>query len=461
MRAAAFLYPWDVVGDPDAARRVADLGVQQVTLAAAYHSTRALTPRHPRRRVVTARHAAVLYPPDTGRWAGRALRPYPQDWAAGPDPFGEAARALTDAGLEVHSWVVLAHNGRLGAEHPAIAVRNAYGDRYPWAPCIARPEVRAYLRDLAAEAAVRPGARGTELESCGWYGLTHLHAHDKTAGVPLSGAAQYLMSLCFCEVCAAGYTGLGVAAEEVRGAVVRALEPVWAGGDGAAGEQGGGRAGEWRGVGKLLGGELSGLVSNWRDGAARTLRREVVAAVREAAGVRGAVDVRDAAGVRGAPDVRDAAGVRSAGGGFRVLLHADPAPHRCGANAGADPADVLAHTDGVVVPCTGDEAARADALAPFAAVRTAAAAGDSVRPVPAGRTNPPAAPVVAANLTVVTAMGGSPGTLAADAAHAAALGADELRLYHAGLAGDGDLAAVRRELATLRRVPDGARNSAL
>ncbi|MGW7552250.1 hypothetical protein [Streptomyces rimosus] len=414
MRTAAFLYPWDVVGDPDAARRIAELGVQQVTLAAAYHSTRALTPRHPRHRVVTARHAAVLYPPDAERWAGRALRPYPQEWTAGPDPFGEAARALTDAGLEVHSWVVLAHNGRLGAEHPAIAVRNAYGDRYPWAPCIARPEVRAYLRDLAAEAATRPGACGTELESCGWYGLAHLHAHDKISGVPLSGAAQYLMSLCFCEVCEAGYGGLGVRARDVRAAVVRALEPVWTGAGGSEGASGGGRAGEWREVEKLLGGELSGLVRGWREAAARTLRREVVAAVRGAAGDR-----------------------------FRVLLHADPAPHRCGANVGADPADVLADTDGVVVPCTGDEAARTDALAPFAEVRAQPAAPD--------------APVLAANLTIVTAMGGSPGTLAADAAHAAALGAGELRLYHAGLAGDGDLAAVRRELATVRR--NTARNS--
>ncbi|MFD7667240.1 hypothetical protein [Streptomyces sp. NPDC059788] len=436
MRAAAFLYPWDVAGDPYAARRVADLGVQQVTLAAAYHSTRALTPRHPHHRVVTARHSAVLYPPDTARWAGRALRPYPQDWVAGPDPFGEAARALADAGLEVHSWVVLAHNGLLGAEHPAIAVRNAYGDRYPWAPCIARPEVRAYLRDLAAEAAARPGARGTELESCGWYGLAHLHAHDKTGGVPLSGAAQYLMSLCFCEVCGAGYAELGVPGEEVRRAVVRALEPVWRGADGGGAESGGGRAGEWRGVGKLLGGELAELVRSWRDDAARTLRREVVAAVRAAAD-----------------------------DGFRVLLHADPAAHRCGANAGVDPADVLAHTDGVVVPCTGDDAARTDALAPFADVRTAAGA----------RPRPLAAPVVAANLTVVTALGGSPGTLAVDAAHAAALGADELRLYHAGLAGDGDLAAVRsglasvrsgtaavrRESATARREHGGARNSAV
>ncbi|MCZ9346385.1 hypothetical protein NGM37_52630, partial [Streptomyces sp. TRM76130] len=183
MKASAFVYPWDVNGDPRAPERVAGLGVEQVTLAAAYHSTRALTPRHPRHRVVTAEHAAVLYPPDDGRWAGRELTPYPAgDWAPG-DAHGEAAAALAEAGLEVHTWVVLAHNSRLGAEHPHTSVVNAYGDRYPWAPCIAQPATRAYLVDLAAEAAVRPGARGTELESLGWYGLAHLHAHDKTGGV--------------------------------------------------------------------------------------------------------------------------------------------------------------------------------------------------------------------------------------------------------------------------------------
>ncbi|MEU2210495.1 hypothetical protein AB0B95_30770 [Streptomyces hygroscopicus] len=398
MRASAFVYPWDVVGDPDAARRIADLGVQQVTLASAYHSTRALTPRHPDHRIVTARHAAVLYPPDAGRWQGRELRPYRQSWVPGDDPYGEAAAALADAGLEVHTWVVLAHNSRLGEEHPSIAVRNAYGDRYPWAPCVARPEVRAYLVDLAAEAAVRPGAKGTELESCGWYGLAHLHAHDKIDGAPLGGAGQYLMSLCFCDSCGAGYEGLGADAEELRRAVVRALRPVWAG-ETAAG--GGDRAGEWAEAEKLLGADRAAVFAAWRDRVASSLRAEAVAAVRAAAETD-----------------------------FRVLLHADPAPHRSGANVGVDPADVLAQADGVVLPCTGGEAARSAVLPPFVPHRSE-------------RT------VLAANFTVVTGMGGSPATLARDAAHAARLGADEIRLYHAGLASDQDLAAVRTALTEL------------
>ncbi|WP_330291900.1 hypothetical protein [Streptomyces sp. NBC_00576] len=385
MKASAFVYPWDVNGDPDAARRIAALGVEQVTLASAYHSTRALTPRHPRHRIVTAEHAAVLYPTDE-RWGGRELRPYAAGaWAPG-DAYGEASAALADAGLDVHTWVVLAHNSRLGADRPDTSVVNAYGDRYPWAPCIAQPATRAYLVELAAEAAVRPGARGTELESLGWYGLTHLHAHDKTGAIGLGDAGQYLMALCFCPSCRAGYGGQGLDPDELAVAVRAALEPLWRGEP----DHGG-----WAGVEKALGDEQAARTRAWREETARTLQEEAVAAVRAAAPA-----------------------------GFQVLLHADPVSYHVGANPGVDPAHILSVADGVVVPCTGG----AGLLTPFADVEREGG-------------------VLAANFVVVSGMGGSPGTLAADAERAAGLGATELRLYHAGLASDADLDAVRDALA--------------
>ena len=58
------LYPWDIAGDPDCAERIADLGADRVTLAAAYHTVRALSPRHPSRKIVTATHSAVYYRPE-------------------------------------------------------------------------------------------------------------------------------------------------------------------------------------------------------------------------------------------------------------------------------------------------------------------------------------------------------------------------------------------------------------
>ncbi|MFB6835874.1 hypothetical protein [Streptomyces sp. NPDC056361] len=376
MRAGAFAYPWDVDGDPAAPGLLAGLGLAQVTLAAAYHSTRALSPRHPAHRIVTAEHAAVLYPPDPDRWAGRALRPYPAgEWAPG-DAYGRAADALAGTGLDVHSWVVLAHNSRLGAEHPETSVVNAYADRYPWAPCVARPDVRALLVDLAAEAAVRPGAAGTELESCGWYGLAHLHAHDKTGGIALGEREQYLMSLCFCPACRQGYGDRGADPDELAAAVRAALAPVWAGSGPAGGL-----------------GALEAPARSHRAGTARAFQEAAVAAVRAAA-----------------PP------------GFRILLHADPDPYRCGADAGTDPAHVLGLADGVV--------ARPPKVAAFAA---------HARPET----------VVAANLSVVGGMGGAPAHLARDAGSARDAGATELRLYHAGLASDEDLDAVRTALRKL------------
>jgi len=50
VRAWANLYPWDVDGDPAAPDRIAGLGLAAVTLAAAYHAVRAVTPFHPRHR---------------------------------------------------------------------------------------------------------------------------------------------------------------------------------------------------------------------------------------------------------------------------------------------------------------------------------------------------------------------------------------------------------------------------
>jgi len=388
VRSSAFLYPWDVLGDPAAPVRLAELGVGGVTLASAYHSTRALTPRHPVTRVVTAPHSAVYYPAAADRWSGHDLRPYQQEWLPGEDPWGEAAQALVEAGLEVASWVVLAHNSRLGDDFPLSSVCNAYGDRYPWALCIARPEVVRYCTELTVEAGVRPGAVGTELESCGWYGMAHLHAHDKVGGVPLDGAAQYLMSLCFCDVCSAAYADAG--APDLDAAVRAALAPVWRGELPTAASAG--AADEWSAVRRLLGPELAQLTLEYRAERARSLQQGCVRAVRAAAGP-----------------------------GFRVFLHADPAPHRLGSNTGVSVDGLTA--DGLVLPCTAGPASVRDALPGLAKQ----------------------APGVlrAANLTVVSGMGGDPTRLLVPEA-------DELRLYHAGLASDADLAEVGRQLADLR-----------
>lgn len=390
---AAYAFPWDVIGDPQAAGRLRDLGADTAVLAAAYHSTTAITPRHPVHRFVQARHSAVYYPPDPARWEGATLRPAAQSWCGTPDPYGAASDQLRDAGLAVHAWVVLTHNSRLAQSHPEQAVRNAYGDRYGWALCAARPEVRAYAAALAAEAAARPGTSGVELEACGWYGCEHLHAHDKTGGVPFGRAGSYLLSLCFCGTCQDGYARRDVDPGHLRKAVAEALEPLWHPGARPAVRDGDG----WQAVRGLLGADLAEATLAYRVAAARRLRQEVIAAVRAQAP------------------------------GCRVVLRADPAPFRTGADAGMIADQALADADGLVTWAEAVDAVTADPVT-----------GDAA---PAGK-------ALAAIHQIMSAAGGNPD-------FSTPAGTTEIRLYHPGLASDQDLRAAAAAVARFQSARTG------
>src|SRR5437762_220453 len=274
METAAYLYPWDVNGDPAAADVVAGLGLHHVTLAAVYHATRALTPRHPRHRVVVAEHTAAYYPLSTERWDGPVLHPPPAPWTGGTDAFGAAAGALAAVGVPVHAWVVVNHVDLPGPAE--FAVVNAYGDRYPWALCPAQNAVKEYALGLAGDIAELPGITGVELESFGWYGFDHLSAHDKVGGTRLSGAEQYLFSLCFCDSCATAYRDGGLDPQELRGRVTAVLDPVFAGADRP--EQ---PADEVDAIDALLGDELSATVRGIRDTVVEVYRTGVVARIRQ------------------------------------------------------------------------------------------------------------------------------------------------------------------------------------
>ncbi|HEY3871644.1 MAG TPA: hypothetical protein VGM10_25005 [Actinocrinis sp.] len=385
------LYPWDVVGDPACAERVAGLGADRVALAATYHTVRALTPRHPEHKVVTAAYSAVYYETDPRRWQGRRLQPVEAYWSQ--RSFTEAAPRLRAAGLSVYAWTVLAHNQRLGSIEPECSVANAYGDRFPWALCISQPAVCQYCATLVAEVAQQPHIDGIELEACGWYGFNHLHAHDKTGGVAFDGAAELLLSLCFCEACLGAYRGHEIDPAQLRGEVRKALDAVMAGETGPA---------------TALDPELAARVARMRVAAADRMRGEAIAAVRAQR-----------------PDLP-------------VLVHTHPDPLAMGANAGTVLETLYGEggADGAILACGVRSAAA------LANVRQCAALAG---PGPAG-----AAQAVAATVSAVRGLGGRPDDLPAWCADLRDAGASELRFYHAGIASDADLAAVREAIATYR-----------
>jgi hypothetical protein len=201
---AAYLYPWDVVGDPAAPQRLAGLGLDHVVLAAVYHATRAVTPFHPGHRIVDIPRAATYYPPGDPE-----------------DSFGTATAALSTVDLPVHAWVVLNHTDPGSTEYCVV---NAYGDRYRWALCPAHPEVVRRGARLAVEAATRPGLAGIELEACGWYGFEHTGPHDKTGGTAADPAGRRLYSICFCTACTGLYRAAGLDPDGLAARVRRAID---------------------------------------------------------------------------------------------------------------------------------------------------------------------------------------------------------------------------------------------
>ncbi|MER8187387.1 hypothetical protein [Kitasatospora sp. NPDC094015] len=331
---SAHAFPWDVLGDPALPDRVHAAGLDAVTLAVTYHSTRAATPQHPRHRFVDARHAALYRPLRPQAWRGRRLAPLGPDWTTGPDPAGAAVAALAGAGIPVEAWVVLAHNSRLGRLHPDLAVTNCFGEPYPHALCPARPEVREHCATLTAEAlrGLPAGAvRGVSLESAGQLGAAHAGCHEKTDGA-YGPAALRALSVCCCAGCREGWRAAGLDPAAVTGWLRRAADG-----------------------GPPLPEEAAATVLAVRHRAADALRRAAVAAAR--AELPGAA----------------------------VTLHAHPDPWATGPSPGLTP-QAPAEVDALLVPCwpTGADSA--------ALVRRAAAHG---RPVDAYVTLlPPADPAL-------------------------------------------------------------------
>ncbi|MFI6601183.1 hypothetical protein ACIBHX_33475 [Nonomuraea sp. NPDC050536] len=198
----AYVYPWDVAGDPAAPDRIASLGVEAVALAASYHSTRAATPYHPDHRVLDVPYPAFYLPVRPAAW-GR-LVPASPTWTP-EDAFLRARDELRAAGLQVHAWTVLTHNSHVGAAHPDLVVRNAFGDAYPYALCPAHDDVQEYCERLVREILTAGEPDGLILEACGPMGFAHQSVHEKTAGADWGPVHGDLLSLCFCTACAPRY----------------------------------------------------------------------------------------------------------------------------------------------------------------------------------------------------------------------------------------------------------------
>jgi hypothetical protein len=260
-----YAYPWDFLGDPDAASRARDIGVDVVALAATYHATRAVSPLHPTRRLTDVPYSASYIPRRDEAWRDHRLTPRVAEWLDNDNAFGTAHQQLGDVGVPVEAWIVLTHLDDAGYEYPDLVVRNAFGEIYPYALCPRNDDVRQYCSTLVREVLHSNKCHGVVLEACGPVGAEHGGVHDKTEFALFSVTQARLLSLCFCQACERGMRERGIDTIELSRRVRLGVDS---------------RASSLQGA---LGDDLDNEVAKFRGTLSATLRNEVISQVRELA----------------------------------------------------------------------------------------------------------------------------------------------------------------------------------
>jgi hypothetical protein len=369
-RAVGYAYPWDVIGDGSFSARVRTLGVREIALAASYHGARAATPQHPLHRLVEAPSSALYRPVRESAWRGQALRPVAATWVASNDPFADAATELTGHGFAVHAWLILAHSDYLGTQRPGLAVRNCFDDVYSYALCVSHDEVVDYITTLASEAVREVPVAGVSIEGLGQLGVAHNGLHEKTDGA-YGAAAGRLLSVCCCSACRKCWLARGLDPAEVAGRLREALAEV----------QAGGFAGD-AGMAELLGEQLAAELLATRLAGQDVARGRVLGALAEVAPAA------------------------------RVTLHGQADRWATGPSP-AVTAQAAGAVDAILVPAWSAGPATYEAIA-------------------AARALAPDRVSVAAYVSVLPPT--DPNTVGAHTDALVAAGADELHLYHLGLA---------------------------
>ncbi|MFF5113156.1 hypothetical protein [Streptosporangium sp. NPDC000509] len=234
MDSSLYVYVEDVRGEGLEAvlDRITGYGVTGVTVAAAYHRARDVTP-HGRPRV-TLRNDGAHFTPPADLFGGLRLVPPVQDGAE-DEPLATLREATAERGLALHGWTVFLQNTTLGLANPDVTVRDCFGDRgSPADLCPSHPDVRLYAVALG-RAVARQGVDSVVAEALHYGTFGHGYHHERSF-VPLGPMDAFLLGLCFCGFCMRRAADLGVNAEVAREECSRIVGAVFDGDPPAQGE---------------------------------------------------------------------------------------------------------------------------------------------------------------------------------------------------------------------------------
>ncbi len=217
-----FAYPWDILdaGEEQFLDECLELRVNRVHVAVSYHSGKFLLPRNKHSVVYFPEPGALYFRPEEANWKGGLEQPVSDLAATGW--LKRLADGAASRNVELSAWTVFFHSSALGARHPELIVRNAFGDGYPFALCPSQARVRDHGAALCRSLAGLRVFAGIDLETIGYLGYSHGHHHEVTA-VPLGPAEIFLLSLCFCPACRAAGEAAGIGMQGLAAEVRRIL----------------------------------------------------------------------------------------------------------------------------------------------------------------------------------------------------------------------------------------------
>ncbi|MDP6779319.1 MAG: hypothetical protein QGI83_21375 [Candidatus Latescibacteria bacterium] len=196
-------YPWDLhdAGAEAAVRSMKDeIGLDGVSLAAAYHTFEMLRPRSQDRLLLQAQQAAVYFRPQLDLYDDTRIKPHVSPLMGDANWYAEAAEAAGKVGIDLVAWTVFLHNSYQAGLHPECAQVSCTGDISTAVLCPANPDVRAFAAALARDMGANYGIALLECESLAYGGFGHIHYHSKY-GVELGPTDRFALSLCFCSAC--------------------------------------------------------------------------------------------------------------------------------------------------------------------------------------------------------------------------------------------------------------------
>jgi hypothetical protein len=201
LTASMWLYLWDVIdeGYNEVLTRLTASGLNSISLAAAYHTGKFLTPHNPKRKLIVPEDGSVYFTPS--RTSYRRIHPIVNSAVGRGDHLKRVRDIAEKHGMETRAWTVCCHNSALGQMYPDCSCETAFGDKLFHNLCPSNSDVRTYLIALISDIASQ-GVSTIELEAIQFLGYSHGYHHERE-GITLTPAIRFLLGICFCPACKA------------------------------------------------------------------------------------------------------------------------------------------------------------------------------------------------------------------------------------------------------------------